>query len=39
VVYPEGVWYHIRDKTDVDTVLQQHVVAGDRARGLMLAGR
>ncbi len=39
VVYPEGVWYRIRDKADVDTLLQQHLVASGRARSLLLPGR
>ncbi len=30
VVYPEGIWYHVRDEADVDRLLMRHV--GDRAR-------
>lgn len=36
VVYPEGVWYRIDSPADVDRVLQEHLVAGGRARDLML---
>ena len=36
VIYSEGVWYRINSPTDVDTVLQAHVVEGGRAMGLML---
>ncbi len=36
VIYPEGVWYRIRTRADVDTVLQCHLVEGGRATELML---
>ena len=36
VIYPEGVWYKIETTTDVDAVLQQHLVEGGRAETLML---
>lgn len=36
VVYPEGVWYKIKTKTDVDEVLEAHLVAGGRVPHLML---
>ena len=36
VIYPEGVWYRIRSRADVDRVLEAHVTAGDRALELML---
>lgn len=36
VIYPEGVWYHLGSKADVDTVLAEHVRDGGRAAALML---
>ncbi len=36
VIYPEGIWYKITTRSDVDTVLEQHVRDGGRARALML---
>ena len=39
VVYPEGVWYKIETKDDVDEVLAAHLVAGGRVPRLMLTER
>ena len=36
VVYPEGVWYSVATKEDVDEVLQTHLVQGGRVERLML---
>ena len=36
VVYPEGVWYSVLTKEDVDEVLQTHLVLGGRVERLML---
>ncbi len=36
VIYPEGVWYRLETREDVDTVLQAHLIEGGRARSLML---
>ncbi len=36
VIYPEGVWYQIRDQADVDEVLTAHLVQGGRVPRLML---
>lgn len=36
VVYPEGVWYAVTSKADVDEVLQAHLVEGRRVERLML---
>ncbi len=36
VIYPEGVWYSVANKADVDEVLQKHLVEGGRAERLML---
>ncbi len=36
VIYPEGVWYSVASKADVDEVLQTHLIEGGRVKGLML---
>ena len=36
VIYPEGVWYAVATKADVDEVLQKHLVEGVRVDRLML---
>jgi len=36
VIYPEGIWYQVRSREDVDEVLTAHLVEGGRARRLML---
>ena len=36
VIYPEGIWYSPKTRADVDEILQAHLVAGGRARRLML---
>lgn len=36
VIYPEGVWYKIATRADVDAVLMTHVRDGERVTDLML---
>lgn len=36
VIYPEGVWYHVETREDVDEILQKHLAAGGRVERLML---
>ena len=36
VIYPEGIWYQVATKEDVDEVLQKHLVEGGRVERLML---
>ena len=36
VIYPEGVWYKIESKSDVDLILEQHVRDGGRVETLLL---
>lgn len=36
VIYPEGVWYTVRTKDDIDEVLLTHVRDGGRVERLML---
>ncbi len=36
VIYPEGVWYGYRNKSDIDEILETHVRQGKRVERLML---
>jgi (2Fe-2S) ferredoxin len=36
VIYPEGVWYSVTSKQDIDDVLKAHLIAGGRVERLML---
>lgn len=36
VIYPDGVWYHIRTTEDIDAILQNHLIDGGRVERLML---
>ena len=36
VIYPEGVWYTVRTREDVDEILQTHLIGGDRVERLMM---
>jgi (2Fe-2S) ferredoxin len=36
VIYPEGVWYAVSTREEVDEVLQTHLVDGGRVERLML---
>ena len=36
VVYPSGVWYRVSSTSDVDRVLDDHLLGGARARELMI---
>ena len=36
VIYPEGVWYSVANKEDIDEVLQTHLMQGGRVDRLML---
>ncbi|SOD98933.1 (2Fe-2S) ferredoxin domain-containing protein [Caenispirillum bisanense] len=37
VVYPEGVWYAVRNADDIDEILQTHLIDGGRVARLMLS--
>jgi (2Fe-2S) ferredoxin len=39
VIYPEGVWYRVRTREEVDAVLEAHLVRGGRVPALMLGER
>ena len=36
VIYPEGVWYSVPTKADIDEVLETHMVKGGRVERLIL---
>ena len=36
IVYPEGIWYRVATREDVDAVLERHLAGGGRAENLML---
>ena len=37
VVYPEGTWYSFVDRSDIDEIVEQHLVNGHPVERLMLA--
>ena len=39
VIYPEGVWYSVPTREDIDEVLETHMVKGGRVERLMLQTR
>jgi (2Fe-2S) ferredoxin len=36
VIYPAGIWYRVTSREDVDRVIEEHLVQGDRAADLLL---
>ena len=36
VIYPEGVWYSVSNREEIDEVLEKHLVGGGRVERLML---
>ena len=36
VIYPEGVWYNVTTREEVDEILTRHLVEGGRVERLML---
>jgi len=36
VIYPEGVWYHYEDETDIEEILERHVKRGQRVQRLLI---
>jgi (2Fe-2S) ferredoxin len=37
VVYPEGTWYSFVDRSDIDEIIDQHLVKGQAVQRLLLA--
>lgn len=37
VVYPEGTWYSFVDRSDIDEIIEQHLVKGQAVERLLLA--
>lgn len=36
VIYPEGIWYAVNTREDIDAVLERHLLKGERVPELML---
>ena len=36
VIYPEAVWYRYRDRSDIDEIIQRHLIDGERAERLRI---
>ena len=36
VVYPEGAWYHVENESDVDEIVQSHLLGGKPVERLLL---
>ena len=36
VIYPEGVWYGVKTREDIDEILDTHLVKGGRVERLLL---
>jgi (2Fe-2S) ferredoxin len=36
VIYPEGVWYSFANQTDLDDILETHLIGGQRVDRLLL---
>ena len=36
VIYPEGIWYTVRTREDVDEILHTHLIGGGRVERLMM---
>lgn len=37
VIYPDGVWYHYESETDIDEILERHVIKGEVVERLKVA--
>lgn len=38
VIYPEGVWYSYSSYTDIDHIIDQHLIAGEKVESLVISG-
>lgn len=38
VIYPEGIWYNIRSKADIDEIIEQHLKYGNIVERLQIPG-
>lgn len=38
VIYPEGVWYSCKSKTDIDRVIEEHLLGGKVVESLCMRG-
>lgn len=37
VIYPEGVWYTYASMTDIDEIIDKHLIAGNRVEHLLIS--
>ena len=37
VIYPEGAWYRVQNKTDVDEIIETHLLRGQPVARLLLS--
>jgi (2Fe-2S) ferredoxin len=36
VVYPEGIWYHYESTSDIDEIINEHIINGNPVKRLIL---
>lgn len=36
VIYPDGTWYHYKDKEDIDEIIDTHIVGGEIVKRLVV---
>ena len=36
VIYPDGIWYHMKTRKDVDEIIEQHLLGGTIVKRLLL---
>ena len=36
VVYPEETWYHYLDRSDVDEIIEKHLIGGNKVERLLI---
>ena len=37
VIYPEGIWYSYKTHTDIDQIIQEHIIGGKPVKQLMIS--
>jgi (2Fe-2S) ferredoxin len=37
VIYPEGVWYSYKTHTDIDEIIEEHIIKGQKVTRLLLS--
>mgnify|MGYP001331494540 FL=1 len=39
VIYPEGIWYRANNKTDIDSIIENHITSGKRVDDLEIKNK